>query len=328
MEPLLLIPFGISFLISLLMLPVWIKKAKECGISGKDVHKISEKKVAEAGGIIVLLGFILGTLSYVALITFVFESSLNLLNIFVVLSSVLLAAMIGFSDDILGWKIGLNKRTKILLLFLASIPLVVINAGESTMMGVNFGLIYPLFFIPLGLVGATASFNMIAGYNGLEASQGILLLSALSIVCWLTGNSWISVLLLLMVFPLLAFYLFNSCPARVFPGDVLTYIVGIMIAITAIMGNLEKIAIFFFLPYVLEIVLKLRGGLEKQSYGKLGERGIENRYSKIYGIEHLAINILKKIKYRVQEKDIVYLINLFQIIIILLGFLVFREYLF
>ena len=45
-------------------------------------------------------------------------------------------------------------------------------------------------------------------------------------------------------------------------------------------------------------------------------------YYKIYGLEHLAIKILKKIKptKKVYEKEVVYLINGFQIIIILLGF--------
>ena len=49
-------------------------------------------------------------------------------------------------------------------------------------------------------------------------------------------------------------------------------------------------------------------------------------YKKIYGLEHLAVFILKKIKpnKKVYERDVVFLINGFQILIIIMGFLLFR----
>jgi hypothetical protein len=50
---------------------------------------------------------------------------------------------------------------------------------------------------------------------------------------------------------------------------------------------------------------------------------LEMPYKKIYGLEHLAIYILKKFKKNVSEKEVVYLINGFQILIIILGFLIF-----
>ena len=118
----------------------------------------------------------------------------------------------------------------------------VINSGDSAVVlpfigSINLGLLYPLLFIPIGIVGATTTFNFLAGYNGLEASQGIIILSALAIVTWITGNSWISVVALCMVAALLAFYIFNHSPARVFPGDVMTYAVGALIASIAILLN-------------------------------------------------------------------------------------------
>ncbi len=127
-----------------------------------------------------------------------------------------------------------------------------------------------------------------------------------------------------MVGSLFAFYLFNKHPAKVFPGDILTYSVGALIAIIAILGNIEKIAIFFFIPYIIEVILKSRGKLKKHSFGKLNIDGsLELPYKKIYGLEHLSILILKKIKpsKKVYEKEVVYLIHFFQIIVIILGFL-------
>jgi len=321
----------VSFLLTLFFIPIWIKKAKNAGLVGKDIHKNNKDKIAESGGVSVLFGFVLGILFYVAINTFYFQSTKNLIEIFALLSSLLIISFIGLIDDILGWKIGLNRKTRLFFLAIAAIPLVVINAGQSSMMGIEFGLLYPLFLIPLGIVGASATFNFLAGYNGLEASQGIIFLSGLALVTWLTGNSWLSLICMIMIVCLIAFYIFNKYPARVFPGDILTYSVGALIAIVAILGNIEKIAVFFFIPYILEVFLKARGGLLKESFAKVNkDESLKMPYDKIYGLEHLAIYILSKIKKnkKVYEKEVVYLINLFQILIIILGLILFRSSIF
>jgi len=311
----------IGFFTTLFFIPFWIKKAKELNLVGKDIHKIKKTEIAESGGIPIIFGFVLGTLSYVAMITFLFGGSENLTEIFVLLSTILLASLIAIMDDFLGWKKGLSIKSRLLFLFFAAIPIMVINAGDSTMMGIEFGLLYPLLIVPIGIVGATATFNFLAGYNGLESSQGIIILSGLTIATFLTGKRWLSLIALIMIFCLIAFYLFNKFPAKIFPGDTLTYSVGALIACIAILGDMEKLALFFFIPYLLETILKLRGKLQKESFAKVNLDGsLENRYDKIYGLEHLAVYVLKKMKKKVYEKEVVYIINCFQILIILLGF--------
>jgi len=333
MNVILLLPLLLSFFTVLFLTPIWIRKARENGIVWEDMNKPGHpKNVAGSGGVSVFLGFILGVLSYIAIKTFYFKSTDNLIEIFASLSIVLVIAFIGFMDDLLGWKKGgLSMKSRLILLAFASIPLIVINAGESSVMGISFGLFYPLVLIPLGVIGVSATFNFLAGYNGLETSQGIILLSAISVITFLLGNKWLSVIALCMVIALIAFYLFNKYPAKVFPGDIMTYSVGALIVAIAILGNIEIIALFFFIPYIIETGLKLRGKLKKQSFAKVNEdRSLEIPYEKIYGLEHLAISILKKIKpnKKVYERDVVYLINLFQIFVIILGFVIFRNRLF
>jgi UDP-N-acetylglucosamine--dolichyl-phosphate N-acetylglucosaminephosphotransferase len=326
MEILLLLPVFFGFLISLSFLPIWIKRAKKVELTGKDINKIKGEDVAEAGGVCVMMGFIFGILSYIALRTFYFQSYNDTMEIFCLLSVILIISFVGFTDDILGWKIGLNKSSRILFLVFASLPLMAINAGQAVTV-TALEIIYPIFLIPIGLVGASATFNFLAGYNGLETSQGIIILTALSIVTYLTGNRWLSIIGLVMVASLIAFYIFNKYPAKVFPGDILTYSVGALIAMLAIFGNIEKIAIFFFIPYILETILKLRGKLKKESFAKVNEDGsLEMPYKKIYGLEHLAIYILRKIKpsKKIYEKEVVYLINFFQILIVIAGFIIFK----
>ncbi|MCX6750085.1 MAG: glycosyl transferase family 4 [Candidatus Pacearchaeota archaeon] len=276
MEPLILITIFVSFFCTYLIVPFWIRKAKQIGLLWEDMNKPKrEKNVAGSGGITVVIGAMIGIFLYVAIQTFYFKSSDGIsIQIFAMISMILLVAGIGLIDDLFGWKKGgLSKRSRIILILFSAIPLVVINAGESTMLGINFGILYPLLIVPIGILGATTTFNFLAGFNGLEASQGIILLSALSIVMYLTGSSWLSVVALCLVASLLAFYIFNANPAKIFPGDTLTYVIGASIAAMAVLGNAEKIALFFFIPYLLEIILKLRGKLKKQSFGKPNKDG-------------------------------------------------------
>src|SRR3989344_2780262 len=65
---------------------------------------------------------------------------------------------------------------------------------------------------------------------------------------------------------LLAFFIFNKHPAHIFPGDTLTYPIGTIIAIIAILGNIEKFALILFIPYLIEGLLKARGKMQKESF--------------------------------------------------------------
>jgi UDP-N-acetylglucosamine--dolichyl-phosphate N-acetylglucosaminephosphotransferase len=305
------------------------------------MNKYAKNKVAGSGGVIVVLGFLLSVLFYIAIKTFYFKDSGNIIEIFSLTTSILMLAGIGLIDDLFGWwHGGMSKRLRLFLCLFAAIPLIVINAGHSginiPLLGkMNIGLLYPLVIIPIGVIGASTTFNFLAGFNGLEAGQGIIIISALSLVAFLTGSSWLSIIGLCMVFSLLAFWFFNKTPAKVFPGDVITYAIGGLIAIMAILGDMERIAVFFFIPYIIEVILKCRGNWKKwgiQSFGIPNkDNSLESPYNgKIYGLTHFAIKALKKIKKdgKVYEKEVVLFIHLIQIFVIILGFLIFRQFIF
>jgi len=326
MDPLLITVMLISFLTTLIIIPKWIRRAHAEGLTGRDMHKLDKREVAEAGGIGILGGFIIGVFLYLALNTFYFHDQSKILEILGLLGVLFFASLVGVVDDLLGWKRGLNKKIRILMILFAAVPLMVLNVGESTMLGIHFGIFYPLLLIPLGVVGATTTFNFLAGYNGLETGQGIIILAGLTVATFLTGNPWLSIVALCMIASLAAFYTFNKYPAKIFPGDMMTYAVGALIACIAILGSIEKIAIFFFIPYFLETLLKLRGKLKKESFAKVKKDGsLELPYDKIYGLEHLAIWVLKKLKpnKKVYERDVSLIIHAFTILVILIGFLIF-----
>jgi UDP-N-acetylglucosamine--dolichyl-phosphate N-acetylglucosaminephosphotransferase len=337
MEFVLVISFIISFVLTAIALPKWIKKCKQVGLLWEDMNKYNHpKNVASSGGIIVLLAFVLGVLSYIAIRTFIIKDADGItLKILSLISVLLILAIVGLVDDLLGWKRGgLSWKFRIFLALIASIPLVVINAGNHSIdlpfFGMaNLGLIYTLILIPLGIAGATTTYNFLAGFNGLEAGQGIIILSFLSFIAYKTGNPWLSMVGLIMISSLIIFYYYNKCPAKVFPGDILTWSIGALIACMAILGNFEKIAAFIFTPYIIETILKVRGKLKKYSFGIPDKNNnLKLPYDKIYGLTHLGIFILSKFKKEVKEKDVTYFIFGFQIIISLIAILVFRKFIF
>lgn len=336
MEGILFVAIIISFALTLILLPKWIKKSRQTGLLWEDMNKFGHpRNVAFSGGIVVVMAFVLGLLSYIAIRTFIVGGDGITIQIFALLSMILIFALIGLTDDIFGWHHGgLPARFRVFLAIFASIPLVVINAGHSSinfpLFGtINVGLIYPLVLIPLGVAGVATTYNFLAGFNGLEAGQGIIILSFLSFIAYVTGSSWLALVGLVMVAALLGFYFHNKVPAKVFPGDSLTYAIGALIAGMAILGNFEKIVAFVFIPYFIEIGLKLRGNLKKQSFA-IPEKdgGLKLPYKKIYGLTHLAILVLSKIKKKVYEKDVVYLVFIFQIFICLLALAIFGGNLF
>jgi len=327
----LIIPVLVSLVFTLLIIPQWIKRAKKVGLVGKDIQKLDKPIVAEAGGLTVVAGFILGVLIYIAIKTFYYQTTETVLQMFALLCSLLIISFVGLTDDILGWKIGLSRKSRLFLVLFAAIPLIVIKAGESIVSipffgVVDLGILYACIVIPIGIVGATTTFNFLAGFNGLEAGQGILLLFAFGITAYFTGTTWLALIALCMIASLLSFLFYNLYPAKIFPGDSLTYTIGGLLAISAILGNFEKIALFFFIPYFFEVALKLRGRLVKESFGKPTKSGeLDLLYPKLYGLTHISIFLLKKMGIKSTERNAVYLIWLFQIIVIILGFIIFRQ---
>ncbi|MBI5553663.1 MAG: hypothetical protein HY917_02875, partial [Candidatus Diapherotrites archaeon] len=121
--------------------------------------------------------------------------------------------------------------------------------------------------IPIGITGASNAFNMLAGFNGLEAGQGIIIIGALSIVALFEGKMLALLLGIAMLGSLLAFLYHNWFPAKVFGGDSLTLLIGCTIATMAILGNMEKAGIGFMGLFFIELAFKAKHKFQSQSFG-------------------------------------------------------------
>jgi len=310
MAEFLVIAFAASFLLTLIALPKWIRRAQAHGFVGKDMHKPGKPEVAELGGLVVVPSAVIGILLFIALQVLVQDNDSLAMPLLAAACSLLIAGFIGFADDILGWKIGLKQSHKVLLSIFIAAPIIVTNAGVSVMhlplLGkISLGLWYPLLVIPIAVVGASNAFNMLAGYNGLEAGMGIIALSTLGVLSWLNDQYAAVVIAGCLVASLLAFLIFNRHPAKIFPGNALTYAVGAAIAMLAIYGNIEKYALIVFLPYLAEFALKARGKFRKESFAHVRSDGTLEAPGKAYSLPHLALRVLHRMGRKTTERAVV-----------------------
>ena len=285
------------------------------GIVGLDLQKKNRPKLPTSGGICVAFGILSGLLSYIGLHTFVPDSEINVIPLLAVTSSILIVMFVGLLDDLnvkskevktkegYDVRVGFPQWLKPLLTLPAAIPLMAISAGETSMAipfigRVHFGIFFPLLFIPIGMVGASNAVNLLAGFNGLEAGMGIVYFLGLGMFSLQhngagsdVGNG--SVVFLAAFAALVGFIRYNWHPAKILPGDSLTYLLGSMVAAGVIVGNMERSGILVMSPFIIEFVLKLRVKFKATCLGKLREDGkLDPPYGRrIYSWTHFLMNL-------------------------------------
>jgi len=326
----------VAFFTTLIFTPILIKYLQRVGIVGIDQHKKNKPVIASSGGICVASGILTGLLTFIGIETFVTGFSPGVVDLLAIISSILIVTLVGIFDDlnvvrkkvvrrgVKEIRIGLPQLMKPLLTLPAAIPLMVVNAGSSNialpLVGlVDVGILYPLLLIPIGVIGASNAINILGGFNGLEAGMGLSYMLGLGIFALLTNNQ-VAVLFLLVATALLGFIKFNWYPAKILPGDSLTYLLGAVLASGVIIGNMEKLAIVLMIPFFVELILKMRSGFKATSLGRLTEDGkIENIYGKrVYSLTHVVMNFG-----RFTEKQITLIFVSVETLFVLFGILLY-----
>jgi len=296
MDLLLIFAVLIAFFSVLTLTPWLIKFFTQIGLIVKDQHKEKKPLIPVSGGVVVFLGIYLGVMFVLFIQTFYFHSSFRLVTMLAFIASISAITFVGLFDDLLIRKdhessFGLKQWQKPLLTVFAAVPLMAVNLGDSSMWlpffsTVDFGVFYTFVLIPLGVVGASNMVNLLGGFNGLEAGLGFVYIGNLSLYAYSVGSYDAMLIGAITCAALLAFLVYNWTPAKMFPGDSLTYLLGGILVSMAIIGNIEKAALIVSIPFFIEFVLKLRGKLKNQSYGYSENGKVKSFYDKIYSIPH------------------------------------------
>jgi len=296
--------FFISLVASLLILPILIPRLKQAGITGRDLNKPGEPEVAEMGGLGIASGFGAGVIAAIALETFFPQAlSVDLIALLAALATVLIVTLIGVFDDL----IRIGQRVKALTPIFAALPLMAIEAGQSAMKipfigRVDFGLIYPLILVPLGVTGAANAVNMLAGFNGLEVGMGTVAVTSLAIIAYLAEASTSLVLLLAALGALLVTLRYNWYPAKVLIGDVGTLSIGAIIASAVILGDFETAGVIVIIPYFLDFIIKALNRFPSTGWSGLYREG------KLYCPSSRPVSLcqlIMKLSGGIRERDLV-----------------------
>ena len=262
---LILIVIG-SFFLTCYLFPKYIKFAKIKGWIGNDIHKKARPEVAESGGLVFLIGIIP---AFIAIII-IFPEIRNESIVFLV--TMIFSGIIGFIDD----RIVLPSIKKMALMIGTGIPIFIlnwfgyfeINSIIIPILGqTQLTIIYPLV-VPIIIMVLTNAVNMLEGYNGEGSGTTFIVLVFMLIYSIISGSSEGLIYSLGILGALAAFVKFNRFPAKVFPGDVGTLIMGAAIACIAIFGSIEVAMFCAILPHIFNgfyVIASLRGLKERHT---------------------------------------------------------------
>jgi len=254
--------FAIAFLMCLFFLPPYIRKAHQVKMVGVDIHRSGLPEIAECGGVILVIAYLIGLFFFVPFNVSIVEASEQ--ELVGTAATVLFLALVGFFDDVY----CVRWRIKSLTPLIGGIPLAVMELARTTistpfgildfaMLGLYGLIVFHFVIIPLIVTASANIVNMFAGLNGLEAGSAAIMAAAIIFLSLLRGGKQLISAIILIPFlgAVLAFLVFNKYPSRVFPGDVGTLSMGAILVCSAMLGNLERAVLIMFIPYIANAVL-------------------------------------------------------------------------
>ncbi|KAG7890515.1 uncharacterized protein OGAPODRAFT_99689 [Ogataea polymorpha] len=257
------------------------------GLGGRDLSKPGKPLIPETMGIIPAITYMFVMILFIPFM-FIFGSDQNglsgmfphkMLSTYLgCLLSLMSMILLGLMDDLF----DIRWRHKFLLPAVASIPLLIVyyvDFGVTAILiphflqqwlhldtnSVDLGYLY-YFYMASVAIFCPNSVNILAGVNGLEVGQtvviaGLLLLNDLFYLSIGTIQSpSYSIHLLSMCFLIpfvgvaLGLFKYNWFPARVFVGDTWCYFGGMVFAVVGISGHFAKTLMLFFLPQIVNFV--------------------------------------------------------------------------
>lgn len=209
-----------------------------------------------------------------------------------VLNTLQATTILGLADDIL----DLRWRHKFFIPAIACVPLLIVyyvDFGVTSVVVPNFlvpympnqarlihlGFFYYLFMAAVSIF-APNSINILAGINGLEVGQSLVIASLLILNSSLylvpfpgnpvLNNGYAShphpateshLMTLYLLLPFLgvsaALYIHNRYPARAFVGDTYCYVAGMTFACVAIMAHFSKTLLLLFIPQIFNFIYSM-----------------------------------------------------------------------
>ena len=225
---------GVAGLVAgLVLVPLAIARLTAWGVVDRPdgERKLHGRVVPVGGGIAVCAAMICGSLLGLPVAGLRFFGA-------VLAASVMIAAM-GFLDDAK----GLRGRQKLFLQIL--IAAFVVFAGDISVekfsvfdKPFSLGVFGPLFAV-VWVVATINAVNLLDGADGMASIVGVVLGSALVLMCVFLGKLTEAAVPAALVGSLLAFLRWNLPPAKVFLGDAGSQLIGLVLGASALQASLK-----------------------------------------------------------------------------------------
>ena len=249
----------VAFSVTYFTIPPLASWLKHRGIVGIDVHKLDGPKIPQMCGLSIIAGLAAGLIS----LELVGGHSPDIVAF---LGTVAIAGLVGVVDDVR----PLSSKLKPALTTLAAVPILLLGTYDPHPIFPLIGafrltILYPILILAAIPVTANAV-NMLDVFNGSMSGTLAIVSLTLAGVLAVSGKATAMGLALALSGSLLAFYLFNRYPARVFGGDTGSLACGAAIGALAVIGRVELVTVVMLVPYIMNAFYGLA------SVGRLYER--------------------------------------------------------
>ncbi len=230
----------VGFITTYLLTGTWEKISRARKLISKDLHKPRESWGVKIGGL--PAAFIM--------ITVLATTSLVLsIDAYPLLTAAVFFASMGLVDDF----IGLKNVEKIAL---SGIPFLVFHDSLRPFPPFHQNPLLQIAAVTLFGIYVTNAFNTLAGFNGLEVGSSSIIYLTLAVLLLLWGDIH-GIVLLILTSTVLAFLPYNWYPARAFPGNILTFLLGGLIGFISAQRGIYWPLIVMTLPHGVDFLLKL-----------------------------------------------------------------------
>ncbi|QDY44566.1 phospho-N-acetylmuramoyl-pentapeptide-transferase [Planococcus glaciei] len=259
----LLIGFGAAFLLTVILMPLFIpllrrmKFGQSIREEGPESH-MKKTGTPTMGGLVYLIAIIV-TVLLVAL----FTEGLTA-DILILLLVLFGFGLIGFLDDfikvVLKRNLGLTSLQKLIAqIVIAVISFLLLNGTEFdtsvsipfTDAAIELSVVYVLFII-FWLVGFSNAVNLTDGLDGLVAGTASIAFAAFGVLAIHQDENAIALFTFSVAGALLGFLVFNKYPAKVFMGDTGSLALGGALAMVSILLKQELLLLLIGLVFVIE----------------------------------------------------------------------------
>ncbi|MCX6802089.1 MAG: hypothetical protein NT067_03155 [Candidatus Diapherotrites archaeon] len=233
--------FAVSFVLGLIAVKWVAARNFKKGLIGIDINKPGLKKIPESTGLALLLPAWVCALAFFALF--------NDVNVLLWALMVSCFSLVGFFDDTKPKFISETRKWRYRALIIAVISL--------AFAALFFKKPEEIILASLFLAGIASFENTFAGLNGWEVGSGFILSAFFALLLWNTAYFPLAIALGGAILALLSC---NAFPAKVFPGDSGTLLIGSGLAGLMVLTQdfrLMAVSFLFFIPHIIDFTAKL-----------------------------------------------------------------------